>query len=119
MNPADRHSPAHLSRMTCTDIEARLLSILATRPAPSVVVPSPSTAPCGRYDGDVSDLHALVDYLRSWDELSVLVDEYVATGQHEPYLTAIGHARLASGVSVVVAKQAVELLVARRSGVRG
>lgn len=107
---AAAHSPSRAG----IDIEDRLSSILPPRPRPTLV-PADSVAPVGRYDGDVGDPHAVVDYLRSWDTLTALVDEHLATGDHEPYLTAIGRARLASGASVIVAKHAVELLVARRA----
>lgn len=100
--------------MTCTDIEARLTSILASRSTPTDLAPAEPAASCGRYDGDGADPYALFAHLRSWEAVTTLVDQHVETGGYEPYLTAIGRARLASGVNVVVAKRAVDLLVARR-----
>lgn len=114
MNPSVRELPASSAPATCTEVEARLLSVLAFRPT-RADSPADPHVPRGRYDGDLADPGAVLEYLQSWGALTDLVDRHLATGDHAPYLTAIGQARRASGASVIVAKRAVELLVAGRA----
>jgi hypothetical protein len=102
------------TQVPCTELEARLLSLCPPRDADEVAVVG-DVPPRERYDGDRADLHAVVDYLRSWDGLTHLVDEHLKTGDQASYLRAIGRARMASGASVTVAKRAVELLLDLRS----